>query len=89
MIPSGIDTKAIDQKIITKCYEHGVIAQGRRVNGTWTLRYLNRPGTTADRDGASKALKQMAAEEKAAGRGAESMIYTLASEIVKTERRRT
>lgn len=73
------DTKAINADIKKICAEFGIDAQ---VKGS-EVRYVDKPGKTVDRDGASKALKAAAAEQRKAKKGAEAMLYTLAAELVK------
>lgn len=76
------DIKSINANIDSICATCGIAVQ-RRVTGEGTkVRYVNMPGKTVDREAAKQALKAMARHETDNKRGAEALIYILASEIV-------
>lgn len=76
------DMKIVNDTIATICDTHGIMVQNR-VTGTGTVtRYVDRPGRVTDREAAARDMKTAAEEMRKTGKGAEAMMFTMASEIV-------
>lgn len=76
------DIKSINDTITTICAKHGIMAQTRTTGNGTTTRYVDMPGRTVNRVAAAAEITEAAKTERAAKRGAEAMIYTMAAQIV-------
>ena len=76
------DIKSITANITAICAKHGIMAQTRTTGNGTTTRYVDMPGRTVDRVAAAAEITEAAMAERAAKRGAEAMVYTMAAQIV-------